>query len=213
MRSHRPCYSDTWARFGNKFPKHRNSLASVQRAVQEISAQRPDTRFGAVFFSDKTPIPMADRRSLGEFAGPNAVSDFCAWVTRQADPLFATTASLAGLDAAAVDLEANSPSGHRRFIAYITDSSMVSTEPQRLAMVQRLDALTEPWGGGVFVSLWADQQALVTAYYSQYFTDDPNYPSLAVNGGFDQTGYDDADPPDGRRYLFDALKARVVYGL
>ena len=82
---------------------------------------------------------------------------------------------------------------------------------KRLALARRLDALTAPNGGGVFVSLWEAWQGQKYSFYSQAFTSNPGFPSLAVNGGFDHTSFDTKYPAD-ERYLFDALSDRILYG-
>ena len=79
-----------------------------------------------------------------------------------------------------------------------------------LTLMQSLNALTEDCGG-VFVSLWEPWEGSLYAYYSAGFTNDPAYPSLAVNGDFDHTNYNNSLPADGR-YLFDKLKDRILSG-
>ena len=75
----------------------------------------------------------------------------------------------------------------------------------------RLDALTAPNGGGVFVSLWEAWQGQEYSFYSQAFTSNPGFPSLAVNGAFDHTSYPDTTPA-ADRYLLDNLEDRLLYG-
>jgi len=112
---------------------------------------------------------------------------------------------------AIADLQTNSPSGRRRFVVFVTDAYMSnSSQLTHLDIVQNLDALTGSNGGGVFVSLWEQWQGSLYQHYSQSFTNDPAYPSLAVNGGFDHTNYANSAPADGR-YMFDTLKKRILY--
>lgn len=183
--------------------------ASVQRFVREIAAVLPRCRFGAVMFNSQTTS-----RSLTQFAGANAVGAFCDWVSAF-DADGSTTAPLAALQAAATDLETNARPGAQCLVVFVTDVAMDNVDAaSRLAIVQRLDAITQGNGGGVFVSLWEDpdDERPCYNYYAYSFTDDPEYPSLAANGGFDDIG-DWIEPPavaTEPRYLFNNLMDRLL---
>ena len=48
-------------------------------------------------------------------------------------------------------------------------------------------------------------------HYSTGFTNDPLYPSLAINGDFDPVNYGPSTPPD-QRYPFTDLRNRILPG-
>ena len=84
--------------------------------------------------------------------------------------------------------------------------------PARLELVQNLEAGTGPSNGGVYISLWEQEEGELYVHYSTNFTNDPLYPSLAVNGGFDPVNWTLTIPAPEPRYLFDNLKDRILYG-
>lgn len=183
------------------------SDGSVQRLVREICGSMINVRFGAVAWNDQaTP----NKRSINDFAGLNAVNDFCAWVSQfSANVYSGTSAQVAALNAAAADLEAYSQPGSRRFIVYVTDDGIGTMDMViRESLVQRLEEVTSP-NGGVFISLWESNAGILNSYYSKYFTLNPLYPSLAVYGDFDPTNYPNTSPSN-QRYLFTLLKARIL---
>ena len=177
--------------------------ASIQSFAHDIASQVPNVRFGAVMFNTDTFL-----RSINQFAG---VDSFCAWVGTFAGT-GGTSAQVQGLNAAALDLETHSTPYARRFIAYVTDADIGTGDMQdRLELVQQIDEVTQANGGGVYISLWEASQGALYQHYSQNFTGDPLYPTLAVNGGFDPTGYPSSYPAD-QRYLFANLRARILQG-
>jgi len=185
--------------------------ASVQALVNYICGQRTGCRFGAVMWCDQIPLPTNDMQSLSVYAGPTS---FCTFVSSfPARYNTSTTAQIAAFDEAIDDLNDNSSPSARRFVVFVTDDYMgnSSHQAEHLALVQALDSAVGSTGGGVFVSLWESWQGNLYSYYSQGFTDDPLYPSLAVNGGFDPTNWYYSSPVEDR-YLFTNLIARILQG-
>ena len=142
---------------------------------------------------------------------------FCNWIgdETRGQGTGDTTRQMDAFEEAISDLGNHSPSSNRRLVVFVTDATMEnSSQAQHLTLVQDLDALTQDNGGGVFVSAWEadpDDPFSLFNHYSLGFTNDPSYPSLAANGGFDSIAYD-SDPAPELRYLFDNLKSRVLYG-
>ena len=182
--------------------------ASVQSLVTDVVSAVSNCRFGAVMFNT-----ACTQRSLTAFTGANAVSDFCTWVSAFSGA-GGTTAQVEALNKAAEDLEENSPEDAVRYVVYVTDDFIgTSNEEVLLALVQRLDAVTGGTGGGVFVSLWEDpeeQRPLYHHYSNLTESGAPPYVSLAVNGLFDSVNFSDVSPAPEPRYPFGGIRGRVL---
>lgn len=181
--------------------------ASVQRFVREMSQVIP-CKFGyAIFNSD-----IVRTRSITQYTGANKVEDFCESV--ESEPGYDTYCQLQAFNIVADDLAANSPAGHLRYIAFVTDD-MIPDMTDALNTCERLDSLTAS-GGGIYLSLWENselQNPPLYGFYSHNFTSDPAYPSLAINGGFDSVNWiNDGRSLPSTRYTFDKLMENTVLG-